>query len=876
MAARQAVFLRNVGFGAAQNTGTSLASPRAVPTRRSTNPPGKTSFLHHPLIVTAVVALCGSVAPLAPLPALVVAVVWTGAALGLSGRTTTKGKGRYFPPFLFVVFLLCGTRSTSALEDYERKHFATVAELGGPRRCSGTATVITSPTLRTSADDGQVVPIFTAESQNIDCEGRSLSGTQVIRLYGGPTDLARDDRVEFIAQLAPQRLFRNAGLPSPWLSAARRRATLSGSIVFAERVGSASTLSGFVDRKRTQIRSRILATYSPLSAPLGRALVLGENDLNIEDAEAFRDSGLLHLLAVSGTHLVIAVLALVEAFGAVLVRIGPLARRYDMRRFSSALGVVLSLLYADFSGGSGSAWRAAFMLCLVCGGRSLGLKVGGGAALGASLLVGLATDPLLGSDYSFLLSALATSGLIGLGQPLSAWADRGVFAKMPLRPLALSFIATVSSTIPCAPVLAMMDGDMTWAALFANVVAGPMGELIALPACLLHTLCEGVPPLERGLGLVGSGALHWVRSVALWSASVQMAQFSVPFPNPWDVALLVCGLGFAPRLAALIIPLFRIHPLWLLPALAATVSGFVLNDPNGDEYERPLSVTALDVGQGDALLVEFPDGKNALIDGGGFATGLPDTGTRVVLPLLRARNIERLDLLVLSHPHPDHMMGLVSVSAELDVGEVWIPGVSPQRQGPLRTILENAKKHGATVRTAADLCGQRSWGGTRLRILAPCTDEVRRLDANNASFVLWIGHGERSALLTGDIEKEGEADLLAHRRQDLQADLLKVAHHGSDTSSTPPFLDAVRPSVAFISSGVRNRYEHPRPSTLRNLESRNIFTLRTDQWGSLTWHTDGQNQWTSACDSAIVSPWTKAKQTAPTAFTPATSEPSPN
>lgn len=820
----------------------------------------KRSFLYHPLIVAAVVSLAGSVAPLAPMAALTTAAVWSGAAV-LFTREGSRGARRRWLAVcvLLCLFVISGARTTAALRVFETDYFETIVELKGPSRCAGSATVMQSPTLRTSAEKGEMVPVWSGEVRGLDCEGRVFGRPIPVLFYGGPSDLSRGDRLTFVAQLAPIRLFRNAGVQSPWPGAARRNSLLSGSVLFAERVNRSRSLGAWVDRERARVRNRILATYTPLSAPLGRALVLGENDLDAEDAEAFRNSGLLHLLAVSGTHLVIAVLALVQGMSALLVRVGPLARRYDVRRISSLGGALLSLLYADFAGGSGSAWRAAFMLCLVCGGRALGLRVGGAAALGASILVGLAIDPLVGSDYSFLLSALATSGLIGLGQPLSAWANRGVAAKMPVRPLALSFIATLTSTLPCAPVLSMMDGDMTWAALFANVVAGPMGELIALPACLLHTLTEGIPPLERGLGLIGSGALYWVRSVALWSASVDVAQFPVPFPSNWDIGWLLCALCLWPTLRAQLvrIPSRSAHAFLLTAAisigLVPRICLALLPAP------KNLTVTALDVGQGDALLLQFPDGKVALVDGGGFATGVPDTGTRVVLPALRARGIEHLDLIVLSHPHPDHMMGLVSVTREIPTAEVWTPGVHPTQKGPLRDLLRNARGSGARIESARTLCGERSFGGVRIEVLAPCSEDAREMGANDASLVLKLTLGKRSALLTGDIEKAGEAALLKTNSEKLRSDLLKVAHHGSDTSSTEPFLEAARPSVAFISSGVRNRYEHPRPSTLEKLHRAGIFTLRTDRLGSLTWHTDGENQWISASDSAIVNSWKMVK-----------------
>lgn len=828
--------------------------------------PEKRTFLHHPLIAAAVVSLAGSVAPLSPRAAIVVALVCTSATLLARQRTSFSGPRHWIAlGVLACLFSISWARGARALSEFEQRYFQTVRELKEPSRCAGRATVTESPILRTSVEKGEMVAVWSGVARDLDCEGRAFQRPIPVRLYGGPQDLTRGDDVEFVAQLAPTRLFRNAGLPSPWPGAARRESLLTGSVLVAERKARGATLSSWTDRQRARVRARILATYSPLSAPLARALVLGESDLDAEDAEAFRNSGLLHLLAVSGTHLVIAVVALVQGLGSLLVRVGPLARRYDVRRISSFGGALLSLLYADFSGGSGSAWRAAFMLCLVCGGRALGLRIGGAAALGASILVGLAVDPLVGSDYSFLLSALATSGLIGLGQPLAAWANRGFAAKMPIRPLVQSFIATLSSTLPCAPVLSMMDGDMTWAALFANVIAGPMGELIALPACLVHTLTEGLPWLERGLALVGSGALYWVRSVALLSASVDVAQFPVPFPSNWHICLVLCAFCCWPHISTQLLRIRsrRVRGSVLLAAVAlgwfpSSVCArqlTVLPMKERHNLARVLTITALDVEQGDALLVHFPDGKIALVDAGGFATGAPDTGARVVLPVLRARGIEHLDLIVLSHPHPDHMMGLVSVTREIPTSQLWIPGLQPARRGPLRDILENAARHGAQIETARTLCGARTFGGVDIEILSPCSEETRQMGANDASLVLRLKYGTRTALLTGDIERDAEAALVKVAPKKLRTDLLKVAHHGSDTSSTQPFLEAARPAIAFISSGVRNRYDHPRRSTLENLAEIGAFTLRTDRLGSLTWHTDGKHQWLSASDADLVDSW---------------------
>jgi competence protein ComEC len=761
-----------------------------------------------------------------------------------------------------LVFFVGGVRAEAAYERFETERFAAQRFIEGARRCAFEARVTTSPVVR----DGKVT--WLGQARGLDCEGRRHEGTLQVRVTGGSSSLGRGDEVSVVAELAPVRLFRNLDSTDPVPAARRSGALLSGGALSVVVQSRGRGLFAALDRARAHARSRIEQNFAALSQPLARALVLGENDLDDSDGEAFRQSGLMHLLAVSGTHLVFAVALVVHALRACLVRAPRVGRYFDVARLSSALGVVLSLVYADFSGGSGSAWRAAWMLSAGFLVRALGGKLSGSRALGVSLLVGALVDPFAAADLSFSLSAAATFGLLVLGQPSARFVERvleartaaraagkrrfgGAFLEHALRYASLGSIATLSSTVPCAPLLALMDGRLTAAGLLANLLAGPLGELAALPTCLLHVAASPVPGLERGLALVGSGALLAVRWIALQSASATFASFAVPLPSAWQLGVLILGAVAVGRTRSAApsgtttSALRRFAPRLVVAAgMLAVLGAFELAQRR--THEGTLRATMLDVEQGDSTLLELPDGKLVLVDGGGFVTGQPNPGERVILPLLRSLRRDELDLVVLTHAHPDHLLGLLPVLTRLRVKELWHPAGAAPEQGSYGQLLRLARAQGTKILGPTELCaGPRGFGPVVVRVLAPCP-VAGGAGLNDNSLVLRATFGERSLLLTGDAEAEEEARLLEHVQGELRADVLKVGHHGSHTSTTKAFLEAVAPRFATISSGVRNRFDHPRQSTLDTLWEHGVAVLGTKWSGSLRVESDGQSlEWSA-------------------------------
>lgn len=785
----------------------------------------KQGLFQNPFLLLGGLCLCAGLLPVSPLPAGMVAL----ACLVL----LRPARRVWF--VALALCALCALRAHWCIEAFEAERIFAREELGAPQRCVAQLRVMSSPVVRGSTGEERVT-VWTGEGEHFECEHSVIQRRLQVRLYGGPEDLARGDQVEVIAQLAPVQLFRNHGAPDPGPGAARRGFVWSGAALSVHRETPGRGLTAWIDGARFRVRGRIEATFAPQVVELARALVLGENDLAEEDAEAFARSGLLHVLAVSGTHLVLAILSLVRAARAILVRIEPWARRWDVARLSAAAGACGSLFYADFAGGSGSAWRAAWMLCALLGARALGLRLGGASACGISLLVGSLFDPLVGFDLSFLLSALATLGLIGWGQAWTQALSRFVPSRYGLPFLLASCVATVSSTLPCAPVLALMDGQVTAAALLANLVAGPLGELIALPACLLHAVSAPWPSLERGLAWVGSGALLGVRWTALWSASVESTQAVLPLPSGAQIAFLVLAC-LSGELLRTVFPSAQLRRVLVALLLSAAVLDSGLR---GQPREGKLSVTALDVGQGDAFAVRFPDQSFALVDGGGVLPESFDMGKRVLVPYLRAQRQKQIDWMIVSHGHPDHILGLVSVARRFPVRELWHPGRPSAQRGAYKELIDLVRAAGGRILSARDLCG-RPWerAGVQIEVLSPCA-APEDWGENDASLVLRWTYGEHRLLWTGDIEGPAEKYLVEQDPERLAADFLKVAHHGSLSSSSPEFLDRVRPRWAVISSGVRNRYRHPRPEVLDRLQARQVEILRTDRLGSLLWRSDSR------------------------------------
>jgi competence protein ComEC len=325
------------------------------------------------------------------------------------------------------------------------------------------------------------------------------------------------------------------------------------------------------------------------------------------------------------------------------------------------------------------------------------------------------------------------------------------------------------------------------------------------------------------------------RKAVLVLCQVFMGQDTSP---PWWLVA-----GFVIALIALAVLAHRRAARWVAAGAVLVFFAILLWQPWPPEVTRgTLEMTAIDVGQGDSLLLVFPQGKTMLVDGGGVLSYGPrkrrtnlDIGEDVVSPYLWTRGIRRLDVLVVTHAHEDHSGGAVALAENFRPGRIWV-GANPSP-----AVLAAAARLHIPV-DALRAAEAFDFGGATIQPLSPPRDYVNARPGNNDSLAFRVSYGARSFLLTGDMERPMEHLLLAGPGL-APADVLKVGHHGSKTSTTQEFLDAARPRIAVISAGFENSFGHPHRDVVARLTERHSAILRTDLDGLITVRTDGARLW---------------------------------
>ncbi|HEX2089560.1 MAG TPA: DNA internalization-related competence protein ComEC/Rec2 [Actinomycetota bacterium] len=556
---------------------------------------------------------------------------------------------------------------------------------------------------------------------------------------------------------------------------------------------------------RTALSASIHRLFPAREAGLLMGISLGDTSrLDPAIEEDFRATGLSHLTAVSGGNLVMFLAPILGV--ALLVRLG--------RRTTFVVGAAATGFFVLLTGGQPSVLRAATMSWITMTGVFLGRPRSPPAIMGGAVLALLALDPTLAHAIGFQLSVAATAGMALLAGELTNRFSRAV----PLW-LALPAAATLSAQAGVTPLLLYHFGLVPSVTAVANVLAFPA----VAPAMVLGLAagCVGLASITAGtmLATVARLPLGYLAAVAHW-----LARF--PFPivtSPGSQVLVLVGGTGVVLAAAWWLRVHRRIPRFAVPLLLLTAAAFVWMGALRAGPPSHLTVTFFDVGQGDAALVRSPGGASILVDAG------PEEHD--VTRELAALGVRRLDLLVASHPHADHVAGLPSVLGRFAVALAVDPGC--EGDSPFHADFRRAVRSAGVALRHPRPGTVLLVGDVRVEVLGPDRCFVgTESDANNDSLVLRVSYGTSSVLFSGDAEEPAQEVLLEKRPELLMADVLKVPHHGGDTSISE-FLGVVRARVAVVSVGP-NRYGHPVPSVLTELSRLGMRVFRTDRSGDVT------------------------------------------
>ena len=581
----------------------------------------------------------------------------------------------------------------------------------------------------------------------------------------------------------------------------------------ADRVGRSPRLSDarwlFV-RWRAAVTERFERLYGS-RAPMVSALTLARREgMDRTLSDGFARAGISHLLAISGFHV-----GLIAAMAFGLLRAAGVPGR---RSRLGAVGVVW--LYVLFIGMPDAAARAALILALASLSRSRGRPPARWGALASAMVLLLATDPSRIASPGFQLSFLGAAGLIAWADSLTRWVRRRSGPRCP-RDLAAAIGAGIAATVATLPAVAWHFERVSLVGVPVTLLATPLVSL-ALPGAILSALVEPIWPalahfLAGGVGVLLVALERLVRFVASWNgASVWVSR-----PSVVAATLGLAWAGYIARRPGIGGGARR--GLILLYVLGAVTSWPWLLGLVG---RGRLEAIFIDVGQGDAIALRSPRGRWALVDAGPPHDGDPEA--HPVVRALRALGVRRLEVLVLTHPDLDHIGGAQAVLRSFDVGAVLDPALASGKADYV-DLLRSAGAAGLAWHPAR--AGRViDFDGAVIEVLHPDSALAQDVESNAASVVARVVLGDFGLLLTGDADKSAERAVLASLGQ---IDVLKLGHHGSDTSTDSLLLAVARPSAAVVSVGRLNRYGHPHPDVLSRLETAGVPLHRTDRDGTV-------------------------------------------
>lgn len=608
-----------------------------------------------------------------------------------------------------------------------------------------------------------------------------------------------------------------------------------------------TSLQRVVRSVQTYIKQRIERFIpTPEGRALLTALLLGDrSELKDETRSDFSRTGLMHLLAVSGLHVLLVGMVLHQLLLPFVIRLRLPHREGEWIRTVTTL-VILGL-YMFITGMSASVVRAVTMAAAMLIGHVLQRNSPAMNRLGLAALVLLLLRPTSVFDVGFLLSFSAVAGLVLLSPVIENWFPTWARRKPWIKPLQQSLTASIAATLGTGPVLAGVFGQLPLAGILLNVVAIP-ATLLGFSAGL-GLVISPHDVLSIRFGYAADLCLKIVSEVATWGASTldpMLIRVST-----LSFGLYVASIGTLILIAAWHLTKVRIYAVYIV--LLGICGDTLVRIP--ERKEKPaLDVLFFDVGQGDAALVRLPNGKHILIDTGAI-TETSSSAERTLLPHMQAFGIAQLDAVMLSHAHADHSGGLMGL-INAQVIHILIHSVDNPDTPYYQTIIQAIHQHQIATRKVVRGDTLVFDPTVRIEILSP--DTLRTRNSNNASMVVRLTYGSTTFLFTGDAEEEVEQELVSRYGAYLASDVVKVGHHGSRTSSIPLFVEAVteKPTAyAVVSVGLNNVYRLPHQEVIERWRDRGTTVHKTSREAALWLRSTGEQiervDWKAAWRSPI-------------------------
>ncbi len=673
--------------------------------------------------------------------------------------------------------------------------------------------------------------LLKVERASFQKKEKKIKGNLRITVYNSsPSISARNllvgDKIKVSACLTSSRGFRNFNRPSLNLYLKTQkihRRAISKSPLLIEKIksGKRFSLLRAISWLRQSLQQKIEEHFPSSAASLSvqgavlEALLLGErNRLNNSTSRALQNAGIYHLMAISGAHI-----AIISFFFFSILKLFRVPER-----LSYMLLMPFLVFFALLVEGRPSVMRATIMALAYLLGKIIWSDVNLINTISISAFFLLLLNPFSLFNVGFQLTFAATLSIILFFPKIIKYLPR-----LPFR-ISEIFCLSLTAQLGIIPIVAAVFHRVTFSAIVLNYAALPLVAVIMAGGYIFlifsffsfwlsHLLAKFIS-LSINLLIRTSHSLDWLPFVS----------YRLPSPH-----LLTIISYFAFLLLFLISFKAKRHKLWLSFCFLA-VFFILIYYPFPSSFSPGLKLTVLDVGQGESILVEFPGRKKMLIDGGGLQQETYDIGENVVSPFLWKKGIKKIDYLVLTHAHPDHLNGLRAVARNFKINEFW-EALSPLKNKTyqeFKRLLPPANRQKRMFRGEVH-----KEGSTIISVLHPARQNpyVVKVD-NDQSLVLRLTYGQTSFLLPGDIGTKAEKEIL-ETGLEIQSQLLKSPHHGSKTSSSAVFLEKVKPQLVIISVGKGNRYGFPNKEVLARYKQFGLKIYRTDLDGAVEALSDG-------------------------------------